>query len=232
MYRWSLCLLLALCSCIRGPELYPDHLPISETAPTVRKVIFTDFYQLSAPRSVKSSVEKMPDHPKANRVVDISEEMAERLSLEGVTSEAKAGFSPMELLPDEVLIRGVLAKRNQGTRAGRAFAIVSTVAVGWFLYALFQAIPVTNNYSIECKYDYFIEVVGPKGKLLLQKKGEILAEYTTRVVTSKTGKCQAPNKKTLDQIKANLSVDLALFLLSGQQPASQPATAPVTLPAP
>jgi hypothetical protein len=225
--RGSLCLLVALCSCIRGPELYPDHLSIFEDAPpAVQRVVFTDFYQLSAPKSVKSSVETMPNDPKANKIIDISAEMAERLSLEGVSSEAKEGFSPMELLPGDVLIRGVLAKRNQGSRAGRAFSIASTVAIGGFLFLLFQALPVTNIYTIDCKYNYFVEVVGPKGKVLLHKEGEILAEYTTRLITTKNGKCQAPNQKTMERIKTNLSQDLAEFLLTNQQPSSQPTTAP------
>jgi hypothetical protein len=224
--------LLLLCSCMRGPVLYPDHLVLEGSPPLIKRAIFSNFYQLNAPKKLDVSIENMPKHDKARSVVDISAEMAERLSIEGVTSEARSGFSPLDLNAGEVLISGVFVKHGQGKRVGRVYAVVATIAVGWFLYAIAQVLPVANVYTIECRHEYFIEVIGPDGKPLFQKEGEIIAEYTTNFVTSRSGKCQAPNKKAVELIKKNITQDLADYFITKAPPQTLPSTQPASTSAP
>jgi hypothetical protein len=117
---------------------------------------------------------------------------------------------------------------------GRAYAAIATVTVGWLLYTIATILPVTQVYTVECRHEYFLEVIGPKAKPLLQKKGEILVEYTTNLVTLQSGKCQAPNKKAVALLKENVSRDLADYFLSNPQtlPSRQPTStsAPATMP--
>jgi hypothetical protein len=221
--RWYGVALLLISACFRGPELYPDHLTLSGSAPGIRRAIFSDFYQLTAGKKAKVSTKNLPDNSKAKDVIDISAEMAERLSLEGLTSEARDNFSAMDLKTDEVLIRGVIANRPQRGFGGLVLAVASSVTIGVFLYLYFRAVPVTNIYQIECKYEYFIEAINSRGKTVFELKGEIIAEHTTRWVTSKSGKCQMPNKQTLERIKINMTQDLADYFIS-----NAPSTAPTS----
>jgi hypothetical protein len=221
--------LLALSACVRGPELYPDTLSLPAGAPAVRRVFVSGFYQLAAPRAVDVAVERMPESPRVAKKVDVAEEMAARLSAAGLPSEARADLLPGELKSGEVLLRGVLAKRGREGGVGWIFAAVPTVATAWLFYALAKIMPVTTPYTFDCRYEYYVEIVGPGGRVVLAKRGEITAEYSTTIPTAKLGKCQAPSPRAFSRLKAAVVADLADYL-APVEPSSAPASAPASAP--
>jgi hypothetical protein len=166
--------ILTIAGCMLGPDIVPSiDVPPNPGLLKGKKIIVSGFVKSYRDVSITRSIE-ISRMLESARVQDISLIVANHLTSKGIVAEARSGFSPEQLEGEQLLLRGaaISAPLNKTNIPGFLLSCCSLFMVGMILPNPFPMYSGSDFY-------YRLEVVGPKGRILLQT-GDMHAEISYR----------------------------------------------------